>query len=278
MKKSVRHAASALAIALLVWGVLAAASAPAGRAPLRFAWVSDMHVGSDRGADDLRASVADINSQPGLSFVLVTGDITEMGSYGNLSQAKQILDGLRVPYHLIPGNHDTKWSESGGSDVARLWGVDRFVFESGGYRFIGLAQGPVLRMGDGNWSPQDVRWLDGLLAEKGGALKPTIFVSHFPLDPSISNWYVVLDKLKTIPTVAVLLQVVAKAAATVALSALPEAWEASIPVVVRATVAATTPGVTVRAGGYGGRLDRRRPGFDGAGRRRRRRAPGDDAR
>ncbi len=204
MKKFARRAAFSLAIALLAWGLIAASSAAAGRAPLRFAWLTDTHVGSDRGADDLRASVADINSLPGLSFVLVTGDITEMGSFDNLSLAKEILDGLRIPYHIIPGNHDTKWSESGGSDVARLWGDDRFVFESGGFRFIGLAQGPVLRMGDGNWAPQDVRWLDGLLAEKGGALKPTIFVSHYPLDPSIANWYVVLDKLKTIPTVAVL--------------------------------------------------------------------------
>ena len=127
-----------------------------------------------------------------------------MGSLDNLSLAKQILDGLRVPYHIIPGNHDTKWSESGGSDFARLWGDDRFAFESGGFRFIGLSQGPVLRMGDGNWAPQDVRWLEGLLADKASAAKPIIFVSHYPLDPGIANWYVVLDKLKTVPTVAVL--------------------------------------------------------------------------
>jgi len=204
MKKFAWRAAAPLAAALLVFGILAGAAAPAGRAPLRFAWLTDLHVGSDRGADDLRASVADINSLPGLSFVLVTGDITEMGTYNNLSQAKQILDGLRVPYHIIPGNHDTKWSESGGSDFARIWGDDRFAFESGGFRFIGLSQGPVLRMGDGNWAPQDVRWLEGLLTERGAAAKPTIFASHYPLDSSIANWYVVLDKLKTIPTVAVL--------------------------------------------------------------------------
>ena len=185
--------------------VLLVVSVPAGsRGPLRFAWLSDTHVGSDRGAADLRASVSDINARPGLSFVLVTGDVTEMGSYTNLRLAKDILDGLHVPYHIIPGNHDTKWSESGGSDFARLWGADRFAFESGGFRFIGLAQGPSLRMGDGNWAPQDVRWLEGLLAEPGGATKPTVFVSHYPLDESIANWYVVLDKLKTIPTVAVL--------------------------------------------------------------------------
>ncbi|MCX6569005.1 MAG: PQQ-binding-like beta-propeller repeat protein [Candidatus Aminicenantes bacterium] len=200
--KKVRTAAAILIAALAVFLL---ASVPAGsRGPLRFAWLSDTHVGSDRGAADLRACVSDINARPGLSFVLVTGDVTEMGSYVNLRLAKDILDGLRVPYHIIPGNHDTKWSGSGGSDFARLWGADRFAFESGGFRFIGLSQGPILRMGDGNWAPQDVRWLEALLAEAGGATKPTVFVSHYPLDASIANWYVVLDKLKTIPTVAVL--------------------------------------------------------------------------
>ncbi len=205
MKKFARRVAPPLLAALLVLGLLAAAAAvPAARAPLRFAWLSDLHVGSDRGADDLRASVADVNGVPGLSFVLVTGDITEMGTLENLSLAKQILDGLRIPYYIIPGNHDSKWSESGGSDFARLWGGDRFSFDSGGFRFIGLSQGPVLRMGDGNWAPQDVRWLEVLLSDKASAAKPVIFVSHYPLDPGIANWYVVLDKLKTVPTVAVL--------------------------------------------------------------------------
>ena len=209
MRKFARLVARPLAVALVVCGLLAAAAwgpgaVPAGRAPLKFAWLSDTHVGSDRGADDLRASVADINSLAGLAFVLVTGDITEMGTYGNLGLAKEILDGLAVPYHIIPGNHDTKWSGSGGSDFARIWGADRFAFEAGGFRFIGLSQGPILRMGDGNWAPQDVSWLQGLLDRPGAAAKPTIFVSHYPLDPGIANWYVVLDKLKTIPTVAAL--------------------------------------------------------------------------
>lgn len=191
------------AVALIL--VMFAAAVPAcSRGPLRFAWLSDTHVGSDRGADDLRAAVADINKTAGLRFVLVTGDVTEMGSFEELRQAKSLLDGLRLPYHIIPGNHDTKWSESGATDFPRLWGSDRFVFASGGFRFIGLAQGPVMRMGDGHWAPQDVRWLDGLLEEKGAKDRPTVFVTHYPLDESIANWYVVLDKLKTVPTAVVL--------------------------------------------------------------------------
>ena len=177
---------------------------PAARASLRFAWLTDTHVGSDRGADDLRAVVADINAQSGLSFALVSGDVTEMGSLAESRLAKEILDKLGIPYHIIPGNHDTKWSDSGGSDFTRLWGADRFAFESGGFRFVGMAQGPVMRMGDGHWAPQDVRWLDGVLGGKGGAATPTVFVTHYPIDESIANWFVVLDRLKTVPTVAVL--------------------------------------------------------------------------
>lgn len=199
--RSLRAAAVFLSAVLVL---LAAATPSCDRGPLRFAWLSDTHVGSDRGADDLRAAVADINKTAGLRFVLVTGDVTEMGSFEELRQAKSILDGLRLSYHIIPGNHDTKWSESGATDFPRLWGSDRFVFASGGFRFIGLAQGPVMRMGDGHWAPQDVRWLDGLLAEKGAKDRPTVFVTHYPLDESIANWYVVLDKLKTVPTAAVL--------------------------------------------------------------------------
>src|SRR5665647_2787343 len=102
MKKFACRAAPLLALALVVWAILAAASAPAARAPLRFAWVSDTHVGSDRGADDLRATVADINSQSGLSFVLVTGDITEMGSFDNLSLANRSWTGSASPTTSSP--------------------------------------------------------------------------------------------------------------------------------------------------------------------------------
>src|SRR5262249_34164125 len=104
----------------------------------QFAWLSDTHVGSTTGEEDLRASVRDINSQTNLSFVIVSGDVTEYGSREQLQLAKEILDDLKIPSHVVPGNHDTKWSESGGTDFPRIWKEDRFVFEHGGFRFIGL--------------------------------------------------------------------------------------------------------------------------------------------
>src|SRR5258708_1981762 len=186
------------AVAALLFSVLAF-SFPGhsfGAKPFRFAWLSDTHVGSLTGEEDLRASVKDINSSTGLSFVILSGDVTEFGSGEYLRLAKEILDGIKMPVHVIPGNHDTKWSESGATDFVKIWGTDRFDFEFGGYRFIGMHEGPVMKMSDGFWAPQDVRWLASTLKSLPQKDEPLIFVTHYPIDDGIANWFVVLDMLK----------------------------------------------------------------------------------
>jgi outer membrane protein assembly factor BamB/predicted phosphodiesterase len=162
----------------------------------RFAWLSDTHVGSITGEEDLRASVRDINSLTGLSFVVISGDVTEYGSREQLRLAKDILDGLKIPCHVVPGNHDTKWSESGATDFPRLWKEDRFVFNHGGFCFIGFHEGPIMKMADGHWAPQDVRWLKTTLENLSDTNQPIVFVTHYPIDNGIDNWYAVLDLLK----------------------------------------------------------------------------------
>src|SRR6478609_5967661 len=84
--------------------------------PFRFAFISDTHIGSPDGKaeEDLRRTVADINQMTDIDFVVITGDITELGTDDEINRAKQILSGLKVPYYIIPGNHDSGWSESGG--------------------------------------------------------------------------------------------------------------------------------------------------------------------
>jgi len=169
----------------------------------KFAWLTDTHVGSETGADDLRASVRDINSMSDISFVLISGDVTEYGTREQLLLAKGILDDLKAPSYVLPGNHDAKWSESGATDFSRIWKSDRFVFEQGGLCFIGLHEGPIMKMGDGHWAPQDVRWLRDTLG-KLSKDQPVIFVTHYPIDPGIANWFVVLDMLKQYNVQAVL--------------------------------------------------------------------------
>ena len=188
-----------LAALLLVMGI-----APLKGQSLRFAWLSDTHIGNPTGAEDLRASVRDINVLDSIDFVILSGDITEYGSRDQLLEAKSILGSLTIPYHIIPGNHDTKWSESGATEFVRLWGSDKFVFDAGGFRFIGMHQGPIMRMGDGQFSPEDIRWLDSVITAMPDGRQPVIYVTHYPLGPEIANWYEVLDRLKRMNTQGVL--------------------------------------------------------------------------
>ncbi|MEP0861438.1 MAG: PQQ-binding-like beta-propeller repeat protein [Ignavibacterium sp.] len=167
---------------------------------LKFAWLTDIHIGYPTAAEDLTQSVNDINSAKDIDFTIVTGDITATGTLEELSLAKSILDKLDKPYYIIPGNHDTKWSESGCTDFIKLWGNDRFVFENQNMLFIGLHEGPRMRMADGYFAPEDLRWFDSLFKTKSDSTKPLIFITHYPLDESIANWYEMTGRLKTLNT------------------------------------------------------------------------------
>ncbi|WP_449435431.1 metallophosphoesterase family protein [Pedobacter steynii] len=116
----------------------------------KYAFVTDTHVGTETGEEDLRRTVNDINLQNDLDFIIVTGDVTEMGTKLEIKLAKEILSGLKKPWYVIPGNHDTGWSESGGVDFIREFGNDKFTFDHNGYRFIACASGPYVRMSDGH--------------------------------------------------------------------------------------------------------------------------------
>jgi outer membrane protein assembly factor BamB/predicted phosphohydrolase len=131
-----------------------------------------------------------------VAFTIVSGDIAETGKRTDLQHAKSILDSLKKPYHIIPGNHDTKWSESGCTEFSQLWGDDKFVFEYAGYRFIGLNSGPPMRMGDGHFAPEDLRWVDSVLHHLPNKMQPLVLITHYPLDPSLDNWYELLDCAK----------------------------------------------------------------------------------
>ncbi len=161
----------------------------------KFAHVSDTHIGSGTAEEDLNRTVGDINSQEDLDFVIVTGDITEMGTDEELALAKKTLENLDIPYYVVPGNHDTGWSESGGVSFIREFGYDKFSFEHNGYKFIGCASGPYVRMSDGHIPRDAIVWLDEVLKATPKD-QPIIFVNHYPIDNSLDNWFEITERLK----------------------------------------------------------------------------------
>lgn len=189
---------------LLILGLVLGGSAilQAQIKSFRFVHISDTHIGSPNGSaeEDLRHTIRDINLMNDVAFVIITGDITEMGTDEELKLAKQLLDSLKIKYYVIPGNHDSGWSESGGMSFTRIFGYDKFQFDYNGVRFVGCASGPYIRMSDGHIPRDAMVWLDGLLL-KTTKQQPLIFFNHYPLDNSLDNWYEITDRLKQYNTI-----------------------------------------------------------------------------
>ncbi|MCP3939996.1 MAG: Tat pathway signal protein [Desulfobacteraceae bacterium] len=83
--------------------------------PVRFAVISDIHLDingkngmkmSGVSTECLVRTVADINQEKDLSFVLVAGDLLLDGELENACIVKKSLDKLLMPYYVIAGNHD----------------------------------------------------------------------------------------------------------------------------------------------------------------------------
>lgn len=167
---------------------------------LSFALLTDTHisVSNPKPMEDLQRSIADINQNPDIEFVVVTGDLTESGDRASIEAVKAALDQLHIPFYAASGNHETTWSESGVMDFARVFGDSRFAFTHKGMYFIGFNSGPVIRMADGHVAPQDIAWLRHNLdsVSKSGNI-PIFVFTHYPLqNGDVDNWYEVTDVLR----------------------------------------------------------------------------------
>ncbi len=180
-----------LSLALIITSI----SFSFSQANIKFVHLSDTHIGSPTGADDLRRTVKDINDNKEIQFVVITGDITEFGSDEEIKLAKQILDSLNKPWHIIPGNHDSNWSESGANTFKKIFGNETFAFNAGGYLFLGTHSGPNMRMSPGQIPRENIVWLDSVI-NATDAQTPIIFANHYPQDSGLNNWFEALDRLK----------------------------------------------------------------------------------
>lgn len=162
----------------------------------KFAQVTDTHVGGATGADDLRRTVLDLNHQQDIDFVILSGDVTEFGSDAELALAKQILDSLNLPLYVVPGNHDSNWSESGANSFRKVFGAETFFFEHKGFQFIGTTSGPNMRMSPGQIPRENLVWMDSIFQVHADPSKPLIAINHYPLDSSLNNWYENIDRIK----------------------------------------------------------------------------------
>jgi len=154
--------------------------------------ISDLHIGgTENGMDPiprLEAVIEAVRALPNRpDAVLVSGDLTDDGAEEGYGVAGEMLAGLEVPLHVIPGNHDDRRQlreafglpGSGDEPVnysARVGDLRLVAFDS-----IVPGQDP------GDFPAEQLRWLDEELAAEPQA--PTLLALHHPpLATGIAEW------------------------------------------------------------------------------------------
>ena len=168
----------------------------------RFAFLSDIHITpGNRSESYLKEAVREINGA-GLDFAVLAGDLTNEGSDEELRNVKAILDSVAIPLYVLPGNHETTWSQSAVKTFTDLWGDDRFVCEYDSLVIIGIGCGPYMKMGDGHVKTEDLAWIKSELDRRLTPGKKVLSVNHYPLKDDLDNCDVYTALLSDYPVVA----------------------------------------------------------------------------
>lgn len=162
------------------------------------AQLSDLHIagwgkkayGVAPTAENLARSIDHINQlNPKPDLALVTGDITCGGLMEEAERAANLLDKLRCPYYIIPGNHDDRavlWSVFGGQACpSRADEFLSYVIEGYEVRLVAM-DSTIPGAPGGEICEFRSEWLDRRLSEAGH--KPTlVFMHHPPIKCGVSE-------------------------------------------------------------------------------------------
>ena len=183
-----------LTVALVLIGIVQGGA----QEPFTFAQITDIHLNSNdpKPLEYLMSSIDDMNQNPAIDFVLITGDLADNGDNASLEQLASALKHLNKKYYVLTGNHETTWSESGMSKFSELFGSERMQFEHKGMLFLGFTSGPFIKMALGHVAPQDISWVAQEVRQHGKG-KHVIIATHYPmLEGDIDNWSEATDAFR----------------------------------------------------------------------------------
>lgn len=167
-----------------------------GRPTLRFAQVSDSHLGFNGApnpnvADTFGNAIDRINNLGyAPDFVIHTGDITHLSSPGQFDQAKQMLSGLKTPHvFTVPGEHDS--FDDAGQKYRSVFGAGSrgdgwYSFDIAGVHVIALVNTLNLKK-LGHLGADQLEFVEKDVAGLSSDT-PIIVISHIPLFAMYPDW------------------------------------------------------------------------------------------
>jgi 3',5'-cyclic-AMP phosphodiesterase len=151
--------------------------------PFLLVQLSDPHIGAEwADADPVAGLAAAVAAVPAVcprpDAVLVTGDLADHATDAEYEQARELLEPLHAPLHVLPGNHDDRRA------LHRHFGVPggdgepvQYAVELGPLRLVAL---DTTRPGEdpGRLDAERLAWLEETLAE--APRTPTLLAMHHP--------------------------------------------------------------------------------------------------
>ncbi|MGN6201891.1 MAG: phosphodiesterase [Solirubrobacterales bacterium] len=160
--------------------------------PVLLAQLSDLHIGANwEGVDPqprLEEVIEAVRTLPNpVDAVVVSGDLTADGGEEDSLLARQLLDRLEVPVHVLPGNHDLRGSLRAAFDLPGEGDAPiDYSVEVGGLRLVVL-DSIVPGQDRGAFDPAQLRWLDQELGKEPE--RPTLLAMHHPpLTTGLPEW------------------------------------------------------------------------------------------
>lgn len=168
--------------ALLLLCLFLAVSAPPARADFSFVHITDTHVTDGEGPTSNAAKDAALYREmnaldPKPSFVVLTGDVCEIGTDAEYAIFRKIGTTLTVPLRVAPGNHDVRWNPRGKEGYEK--GAQAPRYQSWDYENIHfvLLDSTVLLQHWGHFDQAQLDWLAADL-KKNGTDRPVIIGFH----------------------------------------------------------------------------------------------------
>ncbi|MBT0769377.1 metallophosphoesterase [Kineosporia sp. J2-2] len=147
---------------------------------ITFAHISDLHIDlRERATERARRLVAALRPMHDLDAVLVTGDIADHGTAPEYDLVRELLEPLRVPVLVLPGNHDVR--ETFGPGLLGLPSSGREINQAvtvAGVDFL-LCDSVIPRRSDGELSDATLNWMKAALDGREGD-GPVMVAFHHP--------------------------------------------------------------------------------------------------
>ncbi|MDI6893465.1 MAG: PQQ-binding-like beta-propeller repeat protein [Bacillota bacterium] len=143
-----------------------------------FIHMTDPHLGSGAGNRFTPRVVSEIAARPERpAFVVVGGDLTELGGRDQYDAYDATLARLGLRVYSALGNHESRWLDAGKGNFVNRYGRSYYDFSHGGIHFVVLDTS-VTNQTHGHFEPLMLDWLRGRLAAWGKEAPVVVFIHH----------------------------------------------------------------------------------------------------